>query len=237
MSSHETEEHWQAKGKQVVESVLNSAVRVNSDVARNHLRRVLRQHPDRTPAEALAALDRLFLSTVTASGGAVGAVAAAPGVGTGAALAVSTAEVAGFVEATALYSLSVAEIYGLPIQDVERRKTILFAVLIGESATNTINQVAGRTGAKWGAAVTKQIPMRTIRAINSVLGRNVVTKWGTKQGIIVLGRLIPFGIGAAIGAGGGALSGMVVVKAVHRAYGPPPGTFASHIRPPRKRAA
>ncbi len=35
--------------------------------------------------------------------------------------------------------------------------------------------------------------MATLRQINSVLGKNFVTKYGTKQGIIVLGRVAPFG--------------------------------------------
>ncbi|MFI7517479.1 hypothetical protein ACIBVK_28680 [Micromonospora echinofusca] len=36
------------------------------------------------------------------------------------------------------------------------------------------------------------------------LGRNFITKYGAKQGILVLGQAAPFGIGAVIGGGANA---------------------------------
>lgn len=58
-----------------------------------------------------------------------------------------------------------------------------------------------------------------------MLGRNFVTRFGTRQGIIVIGRLAPFGIGAAIGGGANAAIGYGVVRACRRAFGPAPSTF------------
>ena len=55
--------------------------------------------------------------TVSTSLGAVCAVAALPAVGTGATLAVSGLEVMGFLEATALYTLAVAEVCSVSIED------------------------------------------------------------------------------------------------------------------------
>jgi hypothetical protein len=46
-----------------------------------------------------------------------------------------------------------------------------------------------------------------LQQINRILGRNFVTKYGTKQGILVLGRVAPFGIGAGLGAAGNAAWG------------------------------
>jgi hypothetical protein len=42
----------------------------------------------------------------------------------------------------------------------------------------------------------------TIRSINRTLGANFVTKYGTKRGIIAIGKVAPFGFGLVIGAGG-----------------------------------
>ena len=57
---------------------------------------------------------------------------------------------------------------------------------------------AGRTAPHWGGQVVKKIPIETVRAVNKVLGKNFVTKAG-RQGIVVLGKWIPYGIGALIG--------------------------------------
>ncbi|MDP1792789.1 MAG: hypothetical protein Q8K63_01520, partial [Acidimicrobiales bacterium] len=38
-----------------------------------------------------------------------------------------------------------------------------------------------------------------LRRVNGKLGRTIVTKYGTRRGAVALGRVLPFGIGAAIG--------------------------------------
>jgi hypothetical protein len=63
--------------------------------------------------------------------------------------------------------------------------------------------------------------------VNKVLGRWFVTKYGTKQGIFVIGRLAPFGIGAGIGGAGNALFGRTVISGARPAFGPAPEDFAT----------
>jgi hypothetical protein len=159
----------------------------------------------------------------------VGAVAALPSVGTGVALAMSGGEVVGFLEATAVYTLAVAEIYGVPVYDIERRRTVLMAVLLGDSATKLVETAAGRSGPYWGKQIVTAIPMARIWQINKVLGRNFVTKWGTRQGMIVLGRVVPFGIGAIIGGTANAVIGKSVITSVRHAYGPAPQGFPQTV--------
>ncbi|MFC4150245.1 hypothetical protein ACFO0M_28665 [Micromonospora mangrovi] len=62
-------------------------------------------------------------------------------------------------------------------------------------------------------------------ASNKILGKNFVTKYGTKQGIIVLGRVAPFGIGAVIGGGANAALATLAVRAGRRAFGEPPASW------------
>lgn len=69
--------------------------------------------------------------------------------------------------------------------------------------------------------VVAKVPVETLRPINRILGRNFITKYGTKQGIIVLGRVAPFGIGAVIGGGANAALATLAVRAARRAFGPP----------------
>lgn len=151
----------------------------------------------------------------------MGASAAAPVVGTGLALALSAGEAVGFMGVTALYVLSLAEVHGIPVQDIERRRTLLMAVMLGEGGAKSVEQVGERTGQHWARQVVKSIPQARINAVNKVLGKNFVTKYGTKQGIVVLGRVIPFGIGAAIGGAANAVLSQGVIKAADKAFGPP----------------
>lgn len=63
--------------------------------------------------------------------------------------------------------------------------------------------------------------MAKIQAVNKVLGRHFVTKYGTKQGIVVLGKVIPYGIGAVIGGTANALFSQGIITASTRAFGAP----------------
>jgi hypothetical protein len=117
--------------------------------------------------------------------------------------------------------LAVAEVHGLRIDDLERRRTLVPTILLGNSGASFVEKAAGRTGKHWGTLLTEAIPMSTVTKVNKVLGRWFVTKYGTKQGILVIGRLAPFGIGAGIGGAGNALLGRTVVAGVQRAFGPP----------------
>lgn len=49
---------------------------------------------------------------------------------------------------------------------------------------------------------------------------NFVTKYGTKQGVLVLGKVLPFGFGAAIGMTGNAAMSRMVVRTTRSAFGP-----------------
>jgi hypothetical protein len=164
-------------------------------------------------------LDAEFRAATISAGAGVGVAAAAPGVGTAAALALSGGEALGFLGATALYVLSRAELQGIPLSDIERRRTLVMAVMLGEAGAKSVAKVAERTGQHWAKAIVKSIPQSQILAINKVLGKNFVTRYGTKQGIIVLGRVIPFGVGAVIGGAANAALGQAIISSSNRAFG------------------
>jgi len=203
---------------------LDKALTIQAAAVEGHLRRLKYHHPDSSPSELILLLEKEYVVTVTGAGVAVGAAAAAPGVGTTAALAISGGEVAANISASALLVLAVAHVHGIDIRDVERRRTLLLAVLLGDSAESVLQRVAARTGPHWARRVVESVPIEAIRRVNRVLGRNFVTKYGTKQGILVLGRVVPFGIGAVIGGGGNYFVGKAVVRTTRRAFGPPPLT-------------
>ncbi|MFF3993638.1 hypothetical protein ACFYX8_10045 [Streptomyces cyaneofuscatus] len=209
------------RGQRVL-ALLDKAVEAQSSLVRKNIVRARQRNPEATPAEVIRNLERMYVSALTGTGAAVGGTAAAPGVGTGIALALSAGETITSLEMSALFALSIAEVHGVPIDEIERRRTIVMGVMLGGSGSATITKVAERTGQHWGRQVVAKVPVETLRQINKVLGKNFVTKFGTKQGIIVLGRVAPFGIGAVIGGGANAAMGAFAVRAARRAFGPAP---------------
>lgn len=212
--------------QQVIGSVLSvaldKAVDVHQPVIDAYLRRARQRRPEATPAELITSLERQYLAAVTALGGAGGAVAAMPGPWSPGAFALNIAEVSAFLDASACFVLAVAEVHGVRVDDLNRRRTLLVAILLGNSGATFVQEAAGRTAPHWGRMIVKGIPMSAIRNANKVLGRNFVTKFGTKQGVLVLGRSVPFGLGALIGSAGNAALGRTTIAAARTAFGPAP---------------
>ncbi|GIF74364.1 hypothetical protein [Asanoa siamensis] len=218
----------QATGGRALD-LLDKAIGLQSPLVRKNIARARQRNPEATPAEVIRTLERIYVSTLTGTGAAVGGTAAAPGVGTGVALALSAGEFLSSLELSALFALSIAEIHGVPIDELERRRTIVMGIMLGGSGATTIGKVAERTGQHWGRQVVAKVPVEALRQINRVLGRHFVTKYGTKQGIIVLGRVAPFGIGAVIGGGANAALAALAVKAARRAFGDPPTSWPTPV--------
>ena len=210
---------------QVWNDAVDKAVQISQPEIIRHVEQSRRSRPDATPTEIIGVLGKRFTASVAGTGAAAGATAAAPGVGTGISLALSAGDALAYTGVAALYTLALAEIYGVPITELERRRTLLLGVLVGESGAKTIQKMAGRTGPHWAKKIINVIPVSGLKQINRVLGRNFVTKYGTKQGILILGKTMPFGIGAIIGGAGNAAFAQFTIRSAGRAFGPPPGEW------------
>lgn len=222
-----------ANDRNVVAKVLLGGLEKASEISRpavmKHVIATRRRSPDATPAQIVKALERHFTSTVALSGGVSGAASAAPGVGTTAGVSLAIADAGGFAAVAGLYVLALSEIYGIPTEDLVRRRTLFLGIMAGDGAQATIGKVAGRTGPHWARATVRAVPPDALKAINKVLGKNFVTKYGTKQGILVLGKAVPFGFGAIIGAGGNAAFARFTVRSARRAFGPAPDEFPADL--------
>ena len=194
-------------------------------MAAAHLARLRRKSPASSPQEILRRLNNEFRASTVTTGAGVGAAAAAPGVGTGVALSLSGGEFVTFLGASTHYVLARGEVHGIRTTDVERQRLLVTAILLGQSANRAIPVVAKRTGQHWAKAVVKSISKSSILKLNRVLGRSFVTKYGSKQGIIVSGKVIPFGIGVVIG---GTVNGFIsqgIIRASNVAFGPLPASW------------
>lgn len=224
---------WLHESKDSVAGTLNagidSAVQITRPKIIRHIQQSRRTRPGALPAEIIGVLGGRFTAAVACSGAAAGGAAAAPGVGTGLSLALSAGDAIGFTGLAALYVFALAEIYDVPITELERRRTLLLGVMIGDTGARTVQQMAGRTAPYWGRRIVGGIPVATLVQINKVLGKNFVTKYGTKQGILILGKQVPFGLGAVIGAAGNAAFARFTTRSARTAFGPPPTEWPPHL--------
>ncbi|WIB61821.1 hypothetical protein DEJ13_08320 [Curtobacterium sp. MCLR17_007] len=196
-----------------------------------HVNGIRRRKPDATPAEVIQILERHYLTAVTTGGAAVGASAVVPGIGMAASFGLSGAETVGFLEATALFAQSVTEVHGITLDDPERSRTLVMAMILGTPGTQLIKQLAGQAAggqartAFWGEMVASSLPQQAVSGIAKQVRDSFIKRFIARQGTSILGRALPFGIGAAVGGLGNHALGRKVIQASRSGFGEPPAHF------------
>lgn len=206
--------------EKAVVSLLDNGSQLQAPAVTKYVERLRKSHPDESPAQITARLEKLYLNTVTGSGTAVGATAAVPGVGTIASVAAMTAETAFFLEASALYTLAVAAVHGVAPQDKERRRALVLAVVLGESGMEIVQKSVGHSAKNWGTLLGNKIP--GISSMNDSLLKRFLMQFIAKRSALMLGKIIPAGIGAAIGGFGNRALGHRLIDNSRQAFGPAP---------------
>ena len=205
-------------GSGKVLQALDVAIAAAAKLAKNRVAALRRNNPHLTDAQLLKKLNVAFSSTVTSTGAATGAAAAAPGVGTAVGLLAATGDTSWFLTAASAYVLAAAELRGVAVQGFEHQRALVLMVLAGGGGSTFFGKAASRTGPHLGRIVTNAVPLTTIRSINRTLGANFVTKYGTKRGIIAIGKVAPFGVGLVIGAGGNLVMARGVISSTKFMY-------------------
>lgn len=150
--------------------------------------------------EKIDALASAFQRELGLAGAAAGAAAAAPVVGTAATLATTMAELAWFTARAGDLILTIAAIHGRPDPTIEERRAWVLAVLLyGSSARDEFARTLNEVSVGVAPTAGRQIPVTTLQAANRLMSRAIVRRYGTTRGVVALGRLLPIGIGAAIG--------------------------------------
>jgi hypothetical protein len=210
-----------------LDSALDKALAIQRPAVLAYLDRVRAKRPAASPAEVIEQLERRYLAAVVGTGAASGGTAALPGVGTTTSIATGAAEIAAFVTATALFVLAVAEIHGVGVGDPQVRRALVLTVLLGEVAEPTVEAAAG--GAAHWAHVLGRTNRDAIGGVNTRLAQLMVRRFGARQGALLVGRAIPLGIGAGIGAAGNAALARVSIGTARRAFGPAPKKFGARV--------
>lgn len=213
-----------------LEHLVGTAVTIPSARVGTYVDEVRAKNPQASPEQLLALLRKRYLLTVTASGTAVGAVAAVPALGTAAALTITSGQVATFLAASGALAMAVADVHGIDVDDVARRKAVLLTALLGPKGPELLEQQLGISTLTWGRTLLTRVPLGTVTSVNRTLRKRVVAASSAKAGSIMLGRLLPFGVGAVIGYSGGRVMGNSMIRGIDSAFGPPPVRFSRELR-------
>lgn len=212
-----------------VARMMGRAVEVQRPLVLANLRRLRNKYPHAGVAELGTRLEHHFLVTVSGTGALVGSTAIVPGIGTVASLSLSAAATIGFLEASALYAQSIAELHGIQLHDPDRARTMVMAIMLGEEGSTLVRSFAGQAAGKggdaatgWAALLGNSMPMTVVRSIGDRIRKRFMRRLIAGQGSAMLGRAVPFGVGAVIGGSANLMLGRAVIRSARNAFGPAP---------------
>ena len=217
MSSRSTSSRSTAFERALDKAISVPARHIEDNVA--HMRREL---PGADVAELTHRAADRFRTESGLTSGAVGASAALPAVGTGTATALTVGQTAVFLASAVKYVLTVAELHGIRVVNTDRRRALVLSALMGPEGAEAIQGSLGLSSLYWAAQSLAQMPLPTVRSINAQLVKRLAKRQALRGGALLLGRLIPFGIGAAIGWRGGRALANQVIEGTQAALGPAP---------------
>lgn len=215
--------------------VIERSSRVQGPAAEALVARLRRTNPGASPAEIVTMLENRYLAALMASGAAVGSAATFPGIGTLAALSAGAGETVFFLEATAIFVLSIAQVHGIPADHHERRRALVLAVLVGDDSKRAIGELIGpgRTNGGWLAEGMASLPLSSLGRLNTRMLKYFVKRYALRRGALMFGKMLPVGIGAVVGGGGNRLVGKKIVNNARQAFGAPPTRWPNplHVLP------
>ncbi len=201
-----------------LENALDKALALPAAHVSKRVAELRQARPWATTAELVDLAATRFRREAGLSSGAVGASAALPSIGTATALTVGQTGV--FLASAVKYVLTVAELQGLKVVDAERRRALVMSALLGQEGSEAVQGQLGLSTLFWAAQVLAQMPLPTVRSVNKELAKRLAKRQAAKTGALALGRLLPLGIGAAIGWTGGRALANQVIEGAHAALGP-----------------
>jgi hypothetical protein len=204
---------------------IDKLLSVQRPVVLAHIRSIRTSRPSASPAQVIAILERRFLTAVTSGGALVGASSAIPAVGVGTSLVLSGVETAGFL----------TEVHGIAVVEPERARTLVMAMMLGTGGQELLQQFAsqaagqGTRSAYWGELVTQSLPRAALGPITDRIRAAFLRRFALTQGGSVVGRAIPFGVGAVFGGVGNNILGRRIVRSAREAFPAAPPTFPASL--------
>lgn len=170
-------------------------------------------YPDADADQLATKLIRKYSNEMAVSGAITGGAAAAPVAGV--AVAAASAGVDATVSVTRMGEMimAIAEVYGHDSLTVDERRAAIVTIMgIADSAAISVSGLAARAGSKGGARLLRRLPT-TAAGPGAGRATRMLSKATSTKGPWGLAALLPYGIGAGVGAAGSVL----LTRAVGRA--------------------
>ncbi len=188
------------------------------------------QFPDDTPGELADRLIRRYAKELAIGGAVSGGAAASPVAGVAVAAASAGADATFSVGRLGEMIMAIGLAYGHDATTVDERRAAIVTIMgLADGAAVGMSGLAARAGAKGGARVLQRLPT-TAPPATAGAGRKAIAKLGNTKGPWSLTALIPYGIGAGVGAAGNALLARAVGRAAKEyfsTHAPPSGVGAA----------
>lgn len=196
---------------------LERAIEQRWTAALAEVERIRAAHPDASVEELSNRLIRRYAKDMALGGAIAGGAAAAPVAGMAVAAASAGAESAYSVSRLGEMIMAIGLVHGHPANTPEERRAAVLAVIgMADGAAIGVSGIAARAGSKGGARLLR----RLTPAAGATTGRTRAT-WSRVtrgRGPWSAAALVPYGIGAGVGAAGNALLARAVGRAAKEYY-------------------
>ncbi|QNH96303.1 hypothetical protein [Corynebacterium anserum] len=199
-------------------SAVDRAASVQQPAIRSYVQKLNAKHSGKSVEERQSILDKHFHNLAVGTGTGTGGLAALPGIGTLASIGGIAGESVILLEACGLYALASAELHGIDVGDEQHRRALILTTISGASSNELVNALTQ------DGALTSAKSLRGLRnasgkelvTINSTLGRIAFKQMRKRFGGALLKKLLPFGVGAVLGARANKKIAEHMTEQVHR---------------------
>lgn len=180
-------------------ALLETMLKVSEKHIDKSIAKLLEKNPGISTPELMELVSRRYIRVSETTSAGVGGGAAVPGSGLVVGTALTGAELTVFATNTSLYVLTMARLSGIPTENLEVRKALVMSAVLGEEATKVVSDQIGVGLWNWARTQITENASATLGSVNKALANYAGKKISKKLSGHVVGRFIPFGIGAAIG--------------------------------------
>ncbi|MDO5029445.1 MAG: hypothetical protein Q4E11_02540 [Corynebacterium sp.] len=214
---------------------LDQTMRWQSSAITAYVEGLHKNKKDDTPAEVQKRIDKHFINLVTGTGGAAGGSAILPGVGLITGLAAVTSESLVFLEAAAWHTLASATLRNIDITDPRRRRTLILAAMSGAEGTAIMASLLGEESLRKRSqtsvsSVLPRLGLPQLGAANRMLIKQAQKRIMKNARLALVGKLLPFGVGAFVGASANRKLGGILINSTRASLGPLPGDWTEFER-------
>ena len=198
---------------------IERVARTRYPAARDMVEELRRKYRPGNSDELIKLIAKRYIRELAAVSALAGGAAAIPGAGRGTAMVSGTADLAYSITKMGEMILAIGIAAGHDAQSLEQRRSWVVSVLtMANGASAGVEGLAGRLGSAGGAKLVSQIPDEALVTLTAKLSAQLPTRLGIEHGAFRIGRMVPFGIGAGIGAAGSAVITRSTAKAAGRFF-------------------